>query len=381
MGLIQRILPSEPGSQRIRADETPEPRTSEPANGLPSCRMPALPKAVVRMIGSEEGIALISVLWVLVLLTAIVGEFAYSMRTEVNITRNFKEATQAYYIAHSGLIRSVVEMIRNTGAAKNQEYEDREAEGSLWRVNAPIAPERFGAGEFSVHIDNTAGLIDLNTAGEKLLTLMVNTLEISEREKAVIVDSILDWRDRDDLHRLNGAEDKYYRLLPDPYACKNAAFDSVEELLLVRGMRPELFYPKLKAIVTITPEGRAKRTTKGRASPAAARTIPGQININAAPRLLLEALPQITPQQVQSLIDYRTYRDFISIEEIRDLIGAQTFSAVSAYITFSLSPYYTIRAEGRVSGSSVRQIIQAMVQIDETLPGGYQIVGWQDRYD
>jgi general secretion pathway protein K len=337
-------------------------------------------KKVIRIHCSDEGMALISVLWILVLLTAIVGEFAYSMRTEVNITRNFKEATQAHYIAHSGVMRAVVEMIRNTDTTKNQEYADEVAEGRIWRVNAPIAPQRFGAGEFSVHIDNAAGLIDLNTASEKLLRLMVNTLDIGDREKAVIVDSILDWRDSDDLHRLHGAENKYYQSLPNPYACKNAAFDSVAEVLLVRGIRPELFYKNLKSIVTIIPETKAASTAKGRSSHGAARSVSGQININAAPRQLLEALPQITPQQVQTLIDYRTSGDFISTAEIRDLIGAQTFSAISPYITLSLSSYYTIRAEGRVSGSSVRQIIQVMVKIDGELPGGYQIGGWQDQY-
>ena len=337
-------------------------------------------KAVIRIPRNDGGMALMSVLWILVLLTAIVGEFAYSMRTEVNITRNFKEATQAYYIAHSGLIRSVVEMIRNTAITKNQEYADEFAEGSVWRINAPIPPERFGAGEFIVHIDNAAGLIDLNTASEKLLRLMVETLDIGNDEKAIIVDSILDWRDSDDFHRLNGAENRYYQSLPNPYACKNAPFDSIEELLLVRGMSPELFHKNLKSIVTITPENKARLSGKGRSSYGVGRTIPGQININAAPRQLLEALPQITSQQVQNLIDNRTYRDFISIAEILDLIGAQTFSAISPYITLSLSPYYTIRAEGRVTGSSVRQIIRAIVQIDGTLPGGYKIVGWQDQY-
>ena len=79
-------------------------------------------------------------------------------------------------------------------------------------------------------------------------------------------------------------------------------------------------------------------------------------------------------------MDYRTYKDITSTEEIRDLIGDLTYTAVSPYITLSLSPYYTIRAEGRVSGSSVRQIIQAMVQIDGSLAGGYKIVHWQDHY-
>ena len=40
----------------------------------------------------------------------------------------------------------------------------------------------------------------------------------------------------------------------------------------------------------------------------------------------------------------------------------------------------TIRAEGRVSDSAAKQIIQAMVKIDPELSGGYQIVSWQDQY-
>ena len=51
----------------------------------------------------ERGIALFMVLWVLALLTVIVSEFCVAMRTEVNMTRNFKEETQAFYIAGAGL--------------------------------------------------------------------------------------------------------------------------------------------------------------------------------------------------------------------------------------------------------------------------------------
>jgi general secretion pathway protein K len=320
------------------------------------------------------------VLWILVLLTAMVAGFAYSMRTEVNITRNFKEATQAYYIAHSGLIRSVVEVVRQAARTNNQENGIEVAEDRVWRVNVSIPPQGFGNGEFTVRIDNVAGLIDLNAAGEKSLRLMVNTLDIGEREKDVIVDSILDWRDSDDFHRLNGAENKYYRSLAKPYDCKNAPFDSVEELVLVRGMRPELLTKSLRSIIIVIPDSKAKPSGKGRSSRSGVGATSGQININAAPTRLLEALPQITPQQVQGLVDYRAERDFSSVEEVRNLIGAETFSAIASYVTLSLSPYYTIRAEGRVTGSSVRQIIQAMVQIDDTLPGGYEIVSWQDQY-
>ena len=43
---------------------------------------------------SETGIALFLVLWVLTLLSVIAGEFCFAMRTEVNMTRNFKEQTE-----------------------------------------------------------------------------------------------------------------------------------------------------------------------------------------------------------------------------------------------------------------------------------------------
>ncbi len=42
-------------------------------------------------------VALVLVVWVVVVLMAIVGEFAYSMRTEINIVRNFKEEEEAYH--------------------------------------------------------------------------------------------------------------------------------------------------------------------------------------------------------------------------------------------------------------------------------------------
>jgi type II secretory pathway component PulK len=55
--------------------------------------------------------------------------------------------------------------------------------------------------------------------------------------------SIVDWRDRDSTPGDDGAEDEYYTSLPGtPYNCKNAPFEALEELLLVRGGRPEVLY-------------------------------------------------------------------------------------------------------------------------------------------
>ena len=91
-------------------------------------------------------------------------------------------------------------------------------------------------------IGNESGKINLNHADAATLKMLLSAFDLDEDEKSVIADSILDWRDANDLHRLNGAEDEYYRSLKVPYECKDGDFDSVEELLLVRGVTEALFY-------------------------------------------------------------------------------------------------------------------------------------------
>jgi type II secretory pathway component PulK len=54
--------------------------------------------------------------------------------------------------------------------------------------------------------------------------------------------AIVDWRDEDDTISPGGAENEYYLSQPQPYYCKNGPFETVEELLLVRGATPQLLY-------------------------------------------------------------------------------------------------------------------------------------------
>ncbi|MBN1676051.1 MAG: general secretion pathway protein GspK [Kiritimatiellae bacterium] len=54
--------------------------------------------------------------------------------------------------------------------------------------------------------------------------------------------AILDWRDEDEQIREGGAESETYLLASPAYACKNARFETPEELLLVKGMDWALLY-------------------------------------------------------------------------------------------------------------------------------------------
>jgi hypothetical protein len=57
-----------------------------------------------------------------------------------------------------------------------------------------------------------------------------------------VADAILDWLDADDDERELGAEIGYYSGLGPAYAPKNGPLETVEELLLVRGVTPQLLF-------------------------------------------------------------------------------------------------------------------------------------------
>lgn len=334
---------------------------------------------------AQEGIALVLVLWVLTLLSVIAGQFCYAMRMEVNITRNYKEATQAYYIARAGISRTLTELIRNQLVPETPDVEQPEEEtpSGRWRVNADNPPVEFGAGEFSVRIDNESGKIDLNGADRNMLMMMLNGFDLDEVEKETIVDSIMDWRDADDLHRLNGAESDYYQSLPEPYACKNADFDSIEELRLVKGVTPEIFNDRLEKIVTVqgatsgaTPPGMPPRPGANR--PGVRASSGSRININAAPRQVLLALPLMTDEAVAAIYTFRKEKDFKSLTEVQEVVGPEIFAAISPYIDLTESPLYVIHAKGMVNGSPARRTVHARVEIDARYPNRYRILQWVD---
>jgi len=311
------------------------------------------------------------------LLTVIAGEFCYAIRTEANITRNFKEETQAYYIAESGLFWAIGKLVINEFVPREVKTPDgkEEQQDIRSRINTDIPPIPFGEGQFKVERENESGKINLNKAGAPLLKMMLNNFEIEDADKNIIVDSIMDWRDPDSFHRANGAEDEYYLSLPAPYKCRNSDFTSIEELLLVRGITPKIFYGGLKEIIAVYQD---KETGSERDKLRRVGFDFNRININAASPRMLRALPRMTEDIIQEIIKYRAEKDFRSLSDLHSLVGTDIYTAISPYITLSLSPYYTIKSVGMLKEGQTRQGVQAVVKIDRNLIKGYEIIQWID---
>ncbi len=326
------------------------------------------------MLNNNRGIALVLVMWVLAFLAVLVGEFSQTMRTEINITRNFKEETLSYYSAKAGINLALHSLLFNARLPVSDESGGAEAaeEGFEWHLGAKVPPVPFGDGTIEIEIENESGKININTANSGLLKMMLHYFELEEEDQSIIVDSILDWRDNDDFYRLNGAENDYYRSLPNPYSAKNGDFDSIDELLMVKGITPEIFYGGLREMVTIHPE---KDPSKKQTSSS------NRININSASPRVLQALPGMTDDLVLSVLEYRAEQSFPSVVQVLEVVGVDVGRAILPYISTDLVPQYTIRAVGTISGSRTRRGVQAVVAIDPETQKNYSILEWLDNIE
>ena len=100
-------------------------------------------------------------------------------------------------------------------------------------------PYRFG-------VTDEAGKLNLNamlTLAGKNDTVCLNMLMKLPNMTDDVANSILDWIDSSSsTPRTNGAKDEYYPTLPTPYHVKNGPLDSLDELLSVKGVTPQLLY-------------------------------------------------------------------------------------------------------------------------------------------
>ncbi len=91
-------------------------------------------------------------------------------------------------------------------------------------------------------ITDESSKLNINDATPNQLALLLRQFADEETNVSELVDALIDWRDADETPRPFGAETEYYARLEPPYRVKNAPFDTVEEILLVRGFSGTLLY-------------------------------------------------------------------------------------------------------------------------------------------
>jgi general secretion pathway protein K len=203
---------------------------------------------------TPAGFALILVMITIISLTALVASFALSMNTEVRLARNADYDLELEWMGRSG-----IELARFALANKCPEQRNIDALNQFWAGGtAPCSNDLpaislkdvpMGQGRFSVSITDMERKWDINVVANprspQMEVLQKALAEVGVTDaglSSTIRDSILDWCNPGATPRFSGAKDEYYNHLSPPYYCKNGWVDDLSELLLVKGVSPEIYW-------------------------------------------------------------------------------------------------------------------------------------------
>ncbi|NCF16397.1 MAG: general secretion pathway protein GspK [Gammaproteobacteria bacterium] len=263
----------------------------------------------------QQGMALIIVLWLIVLLSVMAAGHARNVHTDVTLASRQVEIAKARGLAEAGINHVILEMLADEST-----------------LEIPIDGTVFPVGVYddvvTLAVRNATGLVDLNSAGAELLDDMLRACGVEDADRPALIDSILDWRDRDDLTHLNGIEDKDYFAAGLPWSSRDDAFKTIDELKYLPGVDQGLF-ERMAPLVTVY---------SGRSG----------IDIENAPPILVRMLAgeEIVPATQQGDADSArrrgrqngTFHIYASVAA-----GGGTMAAVEAVVTTSRSASQPVR--------------------------------------
>lgn len=313
---------------------------------------------------NEGGIVLVIVLWAMALLAVIAGSFTTTTRSEANLARNLVENAKAEALAEAGVYGAILALLRpESGGRLSPEMAEflglrPESEEVLrpqsersWRADGTVYAWPFRGGDVRVSIQDEGGKIDLNHAPGELLRGLFQSVGLDDDAAAAMADAVADFRDGNDLRRLNGAEDDDYRRAGLPYEAKDRPFEAVEELQRVMGMTREL-YRQVAPSLTVYSES-------------------AKIDPMTAPREVLLAVPGADPAEVDAFLATRAAMEGpIGREALPLLTGTRGYFSVSNRLV------HTVRAEAHTVGGAVF-VREAVVRLTRDPNRPFRFHAWK----
>ena len=291
-------------------------------------------------INSQNGIALVLVLWVLLLLTIITGSFALMARMDRLEANVLLTGTQARLSAESAINLAVL-------ALRDPNDETRMiADGRLYQ-------QELDGVLLEVSATDERGKLDINATDELTMTNMFVGHGMEPDQAELLAAAVMDWRDEDELERVNGAEEDAYFAAGLEMGPANRPFMMPEELLQVVGMEYELFR-KIEPGITVF-------SRAGEPDPA------------FAPVEALMALPDITYEEALNFVQER------NSQQPGDSLGTELPNGV-VVMEQGRGVTYSIQAKATMP-NGVWEQLQATIRLGGNRSGSpYRVLRWREGF-
>ncbi len=201
---------------------------------------------------NEQGIAIFIVLISVAVLGGMAAIFSLQMKVETRLAANSNNEADMEWLGRSGveLARYVLaqELIQpgpnQRYTSLNQKWAGGNAETNDLLASISLDDVPVGNGKFSVKITDNERKFNINSSvnNPALMNEALIAIGTDASQIPVIIASIQDWIDADDEVHPSGAESEFYGSLNPPYSTKNGPIDDLSELLLVKGVTPELYW-------------------------------------------------------------------------------------------------------------------------------------------
>ena len=281
-----------PWSARVPLDP-PEPEKAGQGGVGPRGHPPGGPPRHAR-----RGSALLAVLWLSAALAAIAFAMSTTVRGETERTATSVDDLRSYYLASAGVEKAAMELLWSSpigGGSPNRFI----PKGSSY------IDYEFPSGMAHVEIIPEAAKLNVNYASAEDLFNLMTALGLDPGRASDITTAILDWRKPG---AAGSALDSYYLSLTPSFQSPHASFEEIEELLLVRGVTPDIFYG------TWAPANGDANTSPlvrhaGLNDCLTVYGIGGRVDVDAAEPAVLAAVG-VTPDVIEAIMERRRQSPF-----------------------------------------------------------------------
>ena len=316
----------------------------------------------------RSGIALVIVMICIAVLSILAAAFAFSMKVETKLAQNANSETELLWMGLSGVEYARWVLVQQTTVAEERGFDALNqfwASGDTTSVsNSPfqgmsLSGYPLGNGHFSIKIIDLERKMNINAADMRFLQNAFNVVGVDAGESSQITSAIIDWIDTNDDRGANGAEDDDYMALDPPYHCKNKPIDDMAELLLIRGITPDMYWggvatnhppskfqSRLSARRGFTGQNMFRVGLKDIFTPISS----GKININTASAEVLLTIPMMDENTVSEIIRLRSEMPFHRLNDLGSLgMNSQVLQQISQNLTVQ-STAFEVQVDAEVAG-------------------------------